>query len=103
MPWDLIEDTPAPVRRWQTRLSAGEPDPGPLSLAIVATATVHVEGVFGEATVRLGGSNSGVTYVPFDALRHSDCVGVLPVLYLEAVVQDADETTDLLVTVVGRP
>jgi hypothetical protein len=61
------------------------------------------EGVFGTATVRLSGSNSGTTYVPFEALRHGDLVAVLPVLYLEAVGLEADETTDLVVTVVGRP
>lgn len=102
MPWILLEETPAPVMRWEARLTAAAPESDPLSLALVESATVQVEGEFGGATVRLSGSNSGTGYVPFDALRHSDLVAVLPVLYLEATLLDADPTTEVRVTVVGR-
>lgn len=102
MAWSMIEDTPGPLLRWQARLTAESPDPGPQSLALVAMAVVQLEGAFGAATVEVLGSNSGMDYIPFDARAHSDLVALLPVLYLKTVAVGADATTDVLVTVVGR-
>lgn len=102
MPWTMVDDTPGPMMRWQTRLTAADPDSGPQSLALIDQATVQVEGTFGGATVHLRGSNSGQRFVPFDAIRHDDVVGVLPVLWLEVEALDADDETDVLVTLAGR-
>jgi hypothetical protein len=88
--------------RWQTRLTADSPDSGPQSLALLEAAVVQIEGTFGAATVELRGSNSGMDYIPWDARTHGDVVAVLPTLYLKAVAVNADPTTDVLVTLVGR-
>ncbi len=102
MSWTLIEDTPSPLYRWQARLTHTAPDPGPQSIALIENPVVQIEGTFGEASVTLLGSNSGLDYVPFDSRQHADIVAVLPTLYVKAVAVDADETTDVLVTLVGR-
>ncbi len=102
MSWTLIEETPGPLMRWQARLTRDRYDSSPLSLALIENPVIQIEGNFGEAAVELRGSNSGQDYVSFDMRQHADIVAVLPTLYFKAVAVDADETTDVLVTIVGR-
>ena len=101
MPWTLL-DSRAPFFRWQARLTAAQPDAGLHTIAQVQTPTLQVEGVFGTGVVELRGSNSGGATVPLDVLRIADVVAVLPVYTVGVRVLDADETTDLLVTLAGR-
>lgn len=102
MPWKMVEDTQGPMLRWQTALTAAAPDAGCTPLRLIRDATVHVEGEFGAASVEIYGSNSGRGEVPMLYLRTDQIEPVLPVYLLGARVIDADETTDLLVTVAGR-
>ena len=101
MSWTPLE-TDAPMWRWQTRLTAAEPDSGPQSLAIVQGATLHLEGEFGPATVDVLVSNSDAAWHPVGVYQDPDLLP-LPAAYLVRVrAHGADPTTDLLVTVAGR-
>lgn len=103
MTWTLVEDTNAPAMRWQARLTSKEPDSGWQPLMRITTPTLQVEGTFGEAVVEVRGSNSGVSAVTLDIIRIADLVAVPIQAYLLNVrVRDADETTDLIVTLAGR-
>ena len=101
MSWTPLE-TDAPMWRWQTHLTAAEPDSGPQSLAIVQGATLHLEGEFGPATMDVMVSNSGETYHLVGVYQDPDFIQ-LPAAYLVQVhTVGADATTALVVTVAGR-
>lgn len=100
MAWTLLESN-APMMRWQARLTADAPTPGPLPLALIRHITAQAEGTFSGATVLLSGSNSGGASVPLTSMRHAEIVALLPVYTLYAELVDPADA-DVLVTVAGR-
>lgn len=102
MTWIVADDTPAPMLRWTTTLTADQPETGPLALGLVKTATVQVEGIFGTAAVELVGSNSGTGYVPLHVVRHQDLELLPPVAYLAARLDLPNEETAVTITVAGH-
>lgn len=102
MGWVLVEDTHAPAMRWQAHLTTATPATDWLSLALISDITVQAEGYFGTGQVRLDGSNSGDAPVEMERFRHTDIAPLLPVLFTKATLEEGDEHTDVLLTVVGR-
>lgn len=102
MPWDMIEDTLAPLMRWHTRLTEAAPDTGPQSLALITGATVQIEGEFGTALVDVLVSNSEETYQRLDTYQDPALLGLPPAYMVRLTAVGADAATDVRVTVVGR-
>jgi hypothetical protein len=103
MAWVVLDESPTPMLRWQASLTAAEPVSTPLPLGLVSDATVQVEGTLGSSVVEVGGSNSGMDFIPMDVVRHADLVP-LPrgVAYLRMALLEADPEAVVVVTVAGR-
>lgn len=101
MAWTVWDDTPAPMLCWTTRLTAAEPEAGPLPLALLKTATAQVSGVFGAGVVELECSN-GPGWVPLRTVRHNELEPVPAAALFTARVVDPDDTTNVQITVAGH-